>query len=139
VKAKSLLNTTYPVQPTSIARFQQDHPELDTMSVTEIAPKLGGISRLIYIEIEDFATRSDMSIDLFRGTAKATVKVVEIADGQAKVTFEQNGVQASYPKKAPAEGIPNAGDYRIYVGTVDAFATEIANLFVPHEGEWGQQ
>src|SRR3954467_14758543 len=46
-KAKSLLKTTYPVQPASIARYQQDHPEVETMPVTEVAPRLGGLSRLI--------------------------------------------------------------------------------------------
>jgi hypothetical protein len=138
-KSKALLKTTYPILPASIARYQQDHPEVDAMSITELAPRLGGLTRLIYIEIEDFATRSDMSIDLFRGSARATVKVVEIADGKAKVAFEQNGVQATYPKRAPTEGLPNVGDARIYAGTIDAFSTSIANLFVPHEGEWGQQ
>jgi hypothetical protein len=134
-EAKTLVGTTFPVIPASIVRYQRDHPEIEAMPVTDFAPKLT-VSRLIYIEIEDFATRSDQSVALFRGFAKATVKVVEIQpDGTAKTTFEQNDVQAAFPEKAPKEGIPNAGDARIYMGLIDAFATEIAHLFVQYQLE----
>jgi hypothetical protein len=131
---KDLKNTRFPVKPVSIVRFQKDHPELEGAPITEIAPRLG-VSRLIYVEIENFATRSEQSLDLYRGNLTATIKVIEIEAGIAKVGFEENRVAATYPPKAPAEGVPGAGDYRIYVGTLDAFATEAANRFLPHEEE----
>ena len=133
-KAKTLAGVTYPVQPASIARYQKDHPEVEAMTITDVAPKLG-VSRLIYVEIEDFATRSDQAVELFRGQAKATVRVLEIADGKANVAYTWENVQVSYPPKVPQEGIPNAGDARIYAGTVDAFATAIARLFFPYQVE----
>jgi hypothetical protein len=111
-----------------------DHPELDGLPIADIAPKLG-VSRLIYIEIENFNTRSDQSVDLFRGNLSATVQVVEVINGHAKVAFEENRVTATYPPKSPEEGVPGVGDMRIYVGTIDAFATEAANRFLPHEEE----
>lgn len=128
-KKKSLTDATYPVKPASIVRYQMDHPEIESSHPAEIVPKLG-VTRLIYIEMEDFATRSDMAVDLFRGTAKATVRVVEVNDGVAKVTFERANVEAVFPKKGPREGVPNAGDGKIYAGLIDAFATEIEHLFV---------
>jgi hypothetical protein len=109
-----------------------DHPEIEAMPITDIAPKIG-VSRLIYVEFQDFATRSEEQLALFRGTGNATVKVVEVHDGEAKVAFEQNNVQTAFPPKAPPEGIPGAGDARIYAGTVDALATEIARLFVQYQ------
>jgi len=133
-EAKTLAGTSFPVLPASIVRYQKDHPEIEAMPITDVAPRLG-VSRLIYVELEDFATRSDQSLQLFRGTGNATVKVVEIQDGQATVTFEQNNVQTAFPEKAPPEGIPGAGDARIYAGTVDALATEIARLFVQYQLE----
>jgi hypothetical protein len=134
-KAKTLLGVTYPVQPGSIARYQMDHPEVEAMTVAEVAPKLG-VSRLIYVEVEDFATRSDMAVDLYRGQAKATVRVLEIdPDGHAHEAYVWENVEVSFPPKAPHEGIPNAGDARIYGGTVDAFATAIAELFYPYQVE----
>ena len=131
-KAKSLIGVTYPYPPASFARYQRDHPETEAMAITDVAPRLG-VSRLIYVEIEDFATRSDQTVELFRGQAKATVRVLEIADGNAKVAHTWENVQVSWPPKIPPEGIPNAGDQRIYVGTVDLFSTEIAQLFYPYQ------
>ena len=128
VKAKELLGAKYPVQPASIVRYQRDHPEIEAMQITEVAPKFG-VSRLIYIELDDFATRSDMSVELFRGQAKGNVRVLEIENGKAKVAWEKPDVYVAYPKKAPKEGIPSAGDARMYTGTIDAYSTTIAQLF----------
>jgi hypothetical protein len=133
-KEKLLKGATFPVQPASIVRYQQDHPEIEGAPVANVAPKLG-VSRLIYVEIENFATRSDLSTDLYRGTASATVKAIEINNGQVKDGFSENGIKIAFPPKAPREGIPNVGDYKIYAGTVDSLATQIANRFLPHEEE----
>ncbi len=134
-KAKNLLGATYPVLPASIIRYQTDHPDLEAYAITDVAPKFG-VSRLIYVEVEDFATRSDRTVDLFRGTAKASVRVLEIdKEGKAKVAYEKSGVTATFPEKGPPEGSPSLGDARTYAGTLDAFATEIVHLFVPYEVE----
>jgi hypothetical protein len=131
---KQLNGATFPVLPASIVRYQKDHPDIEAVPITDVAPKFG-VQRLIYVELEELATRSDASVDLFRGAAKATVRVIEVNDGQANAAFEQTNVQVAFPPKAPLEGIPNVGDYRIYVGTIDALATEIVHLFVPYQVE----
>jgi hypothetical protein len=133
-KAKTLLGVTYPVQPASIVRYQEDHPEAEALTITDVAPALG-VSRLIYVEMEDFATRSDQAVELFRGHAKATVRILEIVDGKANVAYTWENIEVTFPPKVPQEGIPNVGDGRIYAGTVDAFATEIARLFFPYQVE----
>jgi len=133
-ESKTLGGTTFPVLPASIVRYQKDHPEIEAMPVTEVAPRLG-VKRLIYVELEEFATRSEQQLALFRGTANCTVKVVEVHDGEATVPFEQNNVTTHFPPKAPPEGTSAFGDLRIYVGTVDALATEIARLFVQYQLE----
>jgi hypothetical protein len=133
-ESKTLVGTSFPVLPASIVRYQKDHPEIEAMPITDIAPKLG-VKRLIYVELEDFATRSDQQLALFRGTANCTVKVVEINNGEARVTFEQNNVTTHFPPKAPPEGVNAFGDLRIYAGTVDALATEVARLFVQYQLE----
>src|SRR5689334_16222951 len=51
-----LTGTTFPYEPRSVVRFQQDHPEIQSQQVTEFAPRLG-VTRLIYIEIEQLQTR----------------------------------------------------------------------------------
>ena len=133
-KKKTLRGATFPVLPASIIRYQRDHPEIEAMTITDVAPRFG-VSRLIYVELEDFATRADASVQLFRGTASASVRVIEIKDHKATVAFEQNHVIAAFPRKGPPDGVPNAGDYKIYVGTITELANEIVNLFVPYQVE----
>src|SRR5215207_3636761 len=120
-ESKTLAGTSFPVQPNSIIRYQRDHPEIEAMPIEEVAPRLG-VNRLIYVELQDFATRSEESVQLFRGTANATVKLIEVdadAAPAAKVAFEINNVTTHFPPKAPPEGTSSFGDVRIYGGTVD--------------------
>lgn len=138
-KAKELTGVTFPWPADSIIRFQQDHPEIDAMPIVNVAPRISGITRLIYIEIEGFSTRSEMSAEMYRGTMSATVKVVEIADGKATIAYEESDVRVAFPPKGRPEGIPGGDnprmDARIYLGTVDEFTTAVVNWFVPHEEE----
>ncbi len=134
-KVKELEGARFPVIPASIIRFQQDHPEIDGQPITEVAPRLG-VSRLIYVEVEEFATRPDGGVELFRGDANVTLRVIEVApDGTAKVAYEENEVRATFPPKSPKEGRSSIGDRRIYVGLIDALGDSIVKKFVPHPEE----
>ncbi len=134
-KAKELKGTTFPVQPASIVRYQMDYPQIETLQLTDVAPKMG-VQRLIYIEIESFSTRPVASVELFRGAMSGTIKVVEVGpDKKGKVVFEENGVNVVFPKKSPEDGIQGSDDFRIYIGTVDAFTTEVVHRFAEYEEE----
>lgn len=132
--AKHLKDATWPLDPRSIVRYQLDHPEVEVMSITDVAPRLG-VSRLIYIEIERFSTRSDESMQLYRGSIMATIKVVEVNNGVGTVAFEENSVQAKFPPNVPDEGYPKGNDYQFYLGTLNAFSEEAAKRFVPYQEE----
>jgi hypothetical protein len=132
--AKAMKDTTWPLDPRSIVRYQLDHPEVDVMSITDVAPRLG-VSRLIYVEIERFSTRSDESMQLYRGSIMATIKVVEVNDGVGTVAFEENSVQAKFPPNVPDEGYPKGNDYQFYLGTINAFSDEAIKRFVPYQEE----
>jgi hypothetical protein len=133
-KKDELKASYFPVQPASIARYQVDHPAYDFKNVTEIAPKLG-VTRLIYIEIEDFSTRAPASVELFRGNMSATLKVIEVDGQHARVAYEENAIKASFPPKVPPDGTPDGDDVRFYAGTVDAMSTEIVHHLVSYEAE----
>ncbi len=135
-KAKELQGAQFPLQPAAVVRFQRDRPFIETAPVTEFAPELG-VTRLIYVELERFSTRSDFSAQLFRGTAVATLKVVEIdpATKQARVAYEENGITAGFPEKGREEGEVAGNDQAFYVGTIRALANEITKKFVTHEAE----
>ena len=134
-KEKELSGSTFPYSPESIVRFQTDHPELETSPITEVAPHMGVVTRLIYIEIEDFSTQSRLATNLVRGEMTATLRVVEVTNGKAKVAFEENNVHAIFPPKSPEEGVVNLEQAVAYRGLLGEFTTQVLHRFVPYESE----
>ena len=132
-KVKHLAGISFPTSPATVVRFQDDHADYQTTALADVAPSLGA-SRVIYVELERLQTRSDASVELYRGSAAATLKVVEVpADGgPAKVAYEETEVTAVFPPNAREEGSPFGNDFAIYRGTVDALTSELAKRFVPH-------
>jgi hypothetical protein len=124
---------TFPVQPASIVRYQKDHPGIESAPVTDIAPKLH-VTRLIYIEVADFRTRPEASMDLYRGSITAKINVLEVNNGVATIAYTDE-ISATYPRKAPDSGVANIGDYKTYTNTIDAFTTEVVHKFVPYDKE----
>ena len=135
-KTKVLQGATFPKPANSVVRFQTSHPEYESLPLTEVAPKLG-TSRVIYVEVENLQTRSDASVELYRGSGSATLKVVEIppGGGPGKVAYEESGISAVFPPKAREEGTPDGNDRVIYSGLVNALSSELAKRFVPHQEE----
>lgn len=133
-KAKELEKTSYPVKPASIVRYQRDHPGIEALPIAETAPRLG-VSRLIYVEVQDLRTRPELSLEMFRGSALAGIRVVEVAGGQGTVAYTETDLRVLFPKKANEVGVPGIGDYRTYLGTIDALSTEIAHRFMTYEEE----
>jgi hypothetical protein len=133
-KTKELVGITFPTTPAAVVRFQQNHPEFEAIPPAEVAAKLGA-SRVIYVEIENLQTRSDAADELYRGSASATLKVIEVPQGAAKgtVAYDEANISAIFPPKAREEGRPDGNDFTYYRGTVDALTTELAKRFVPYE------
>jgi hypothetical protein len=133
-KSKDLEGARY-IDPGSVVRYQSEHPELETMTVEDVAARLGA-TRVLYIEIGNFQTRSVTSVDLFRGTITATLKVLVVNSTNsppvAKVVHEYS-LQSDYPKEKP-EGSDEPED-TVYDKTVSAFADSVAKLFYTHEAE----
>ena len=112
--------------PASVVRYQREHPEIYTIPVTEVAPRLN-VSRLIYIELEDFSAQSAESIMILKGFAKATLRIVEVADGKAKAVFEEANITAHFPPDAPEGVMPSekVTVRAIYEGTLDLLTDKI--------------
>jgi hypothetical protein len=132
-KPKELEKTTFPIRPDTIIRYQEDHPELEDAPLVQTAARLN-VDRLIYLEIDSFSTRSEASIDLYRGSIDAAqLQVLEIGNGTAKSVFRENNIKVVYPKKDPTEGEPEGNDAKVYKNTLDAFTTQIAERFYTHD------
>ena len=136
-KSDELKGTTFPVEVASIVRYQRDHPEIEAQDITEVAPKLG-VSRLIYVEVNDFRTRSAQAIELFRGSIDATLKIVEIdpststtRPAQGKIAFQEE-LRGIFPKKSQPEGQIDGQDYPIYLGTIDSYSDTVIDTLTTH-------
>jgi len=134
-KSKPLENTRF-VDPYSVVQFQRNHPEIKGMPVTDIAPRFGA-TRVLYVELREFSTRSDAAVDLFKGKALGNVKVVEVKPndpGSAKVSWKEDDIQVKFPNNND-EGQPQSDDINadvIYLGTVQSLALEISERFYQH-------
>lgn len=133
--AKDVKDISFPYRNDSMVRWQREHPGWPAEPITEIAPRFGKITRLIYIEYASFATRSPASIELYRGHARVSLRVVEVADGKGRVAFEENNIVVSFPPNAPADGTPSGTDMKMYVGTVDAVTFELLLRFIEHSAD----
>jgi hypothetical protein len=132
-KPAELQDAKFPFRTDAILAYQEEHPETQTQPLTEMAAKLN-VSRLIYVEVTDFSTRSPISEELYLGTMVGNVKVVEIDDkGSAKTVYEKNEIKVAFPKDSPKEGMPSGTDAKIYQGTLDMFTTQVAQLMYTHE------
>jgi hypothetical protein len=133
-KPDDLKGTSFPVSWQSMMRYQQNNPDADTLPIDETA-KVVGVQRLIYIEVAEFQTRSDVSSDLYRGQIVANVKVVEYENGKAKTGYEENNITVKFPEKGPDEGVLNLGDDRTYAATINTFTGKLAWKFYKHDEE----
>jgi hypothetical protein len=133
-KAPELKGTTYPLEPRSIVRYQKDHPELDALDVRDVAPRFN-VTRVIYIEVNDFGTRSEIATELYRGSINASIKVLAVADGKATVAYNESNITETYPPKAPPQGLPNTNDTEVYQGIVDNFSLDVSERFATHPTE----
>lgn len=131
-KEKTVENITFPHRNDSMLRWQRENPGWPAVPITDTALRFRGITRLIVIEYENFGTRSAASMELFRGSATVTLRVVEVQDGKATIAFEENSIQAVFPRKSPEEGVLSGNDRTMYGGVVDLLTAEVAKRFLPH-------
>src|SRR6266480_4283936 len=118
------------IDPVRVVRFQREYPEVMSMGITEVAPKLGA-SRVIYVEFDEFSAHSPEAIMVLKGFAKATLRVVEVSGGVAKVAFEEADIHAHYPPDSP-EGVVASDKVTvrtIYDGTLELLAEKLAARF----------
>lgn len=141
-KPKELEETQFPVRADTMALYQEDNPQLEAMPITDLAVKFNTdakaqkVDRLVYVEISDFSTRSEASLELYKGNITGSLKVLELKDGKAKVVYSsQDDIKATYPKDSPKEGMPEGSDAKIYQGTLDAFTTELSHRLYTYEKE----
>ncbi len=133
----ALKGTTFPVSTATVIKYEDDHPETEFESAVDQAAKFNG-SRVIYVEVTDFATHSEASLELFRGSMSGRLSVVETKDDghgkvTAKVAYDGGPVQIVFPKDSPKDGLPNRRESEVAEKTINAFAEDVAKRFYKHD------
>ncbi len=132
-KEKLLDGVSFPYPPAKFVKYQDNYPEIQASPPVAYAPNFTGLTRLIYLDVESFSTRSDEAPELYRGSASITMKVIEIApDRTAKVAYDEPNIRTVYPDYVPVEGLPNGNDRIMYGGIIDAASADVALRFIPH-------
>ena len=127
----SLKLTQFPWEVRSVLRFQKEHPELEGRSITEYAHRMSGVTRLLFVEISEFSTRSGTAVQLLRGGMKVNIKVLEVGTASSKIVYEKQGITVMFPPKSP-EGVIDMSESMVYGGTVNEMSLTLAKLFYPH-------
>jgi hypothetical protein len=130
--AIEIKGTTWPIQPASIVRYQNDHPGIEAVPITDTAPNLG-VSRLIYIELENFSTRSETSYQMYRGNVTATLKIIQIQNGVSSIGYQESDIHVFFPPKSAPEGVLDSNDQVIYRGTLSELSDEIVDRLTTHQ------
>lgn len=132
-KADDLKGTTFPYEPRSFVRYQKEHPGIEALPITQVAPKLG-VERLIYLQVNEFTTRAEGTITMYLGRMNVTLQVIEIdpTTRSADIGYTEQNIRIKYPRTAPDEGLLNGNDRRIYQGTLDEMSTRLALKFFRH-------
>lgn len=109
-KAEEMKGVTYPWKPASIVRYQRDHPGIEALPVEDVAPRLPNITRLIYIEVQGFRTRSETAMELFRGHGVISMRVIEVdqVTGKGKVAFTEENIKPFSRRTRRRTGRPTA-------------------------------
>lgn len=108
-------------RPEQVLRVLYDRPAWGTMTMTQLAEVLGGVQRIVYIEIYEYRLNEPGNAYEWEGVASGSVSVIE-ADGNAPEVraFEQN-VSVRFPtiKGVSVEQVPQA-----------AITTELSRRFI---------
>ncbi len=116
--------------PASVVRYQREHPEVMSEPVAEVAPKLQA-ERVIFVEIEEFSAHNPEAVMVLKGSAKATLRVLEVSGGVATLAFEESGINCHYPPDQP-EGVIASDKINvrtIYEGTLHLLSEKLAARF----------
>ena len=130
-ESKKALAITF-TNPASVVRYQREHPDINSMPIAEVAPRLQ-VQRVIYVELEEFSAYSPEAAMVLKGNAKATLWVLEVNSGSATVAFQEAGIMAHFPPDRP-EGVVESEKVNvrtIYDGTIDLLAEKLAARFKP--------
>jgi len=117
--------------PAAAEDYVQRNPYWATRRPATLMRELG-VSRLVTVDLNRYATHEAGNRSVFRGIINANVSVCE-ADGvdPDNRAFDRE-VAAQFPDARTEFGVVNGDEAQIEAAVLSAFSTEVANLFHDH-------
>lgn len=125
---KQRLKTTQVVPADQIADYQNRNLNWDAVPAPQIGKQFGA-DYVVFIEMLEYSTRDPMTPGLFRGRAKASVVVHDVADPTARWSLAP--AMAEYPTGHTK--LANADDQAIHHQLVEVLGSQITIKFYEHE------
>lgn len=94
---KNDAGTTGVVPPIQILNFISNNPAWRNRSYSELAKELGGVDRLIYIELSEFRLGEEGNTYVWDGVASGSVAVIEADSGLPDEFAYQKAIKVTYP------------------------------------------
>lgn len=117
--------------PTAANNYIKRNPYWVTRRPATLMRELG-ITRLITVDINRYATHEPGNFSVFRGVISANISVCE-ADGNDpdNRSFDRE-ITAQFPDASTEFGVINGDEAQIEDAVLSAFSTQVANLFHDH-------
>ncbi|MBL8875087.1 MAG: hypothetical protein JNM86_04745 [Phycisphaerae bacterium] len=124
--------TTGVVPPAMVIQYMYDHPGWRAKSMEDLAKDLGGVQRLVFVEISEFRTNEPGNKYIYDGVAAGSVAVVE-ADSKLSdyYSFERT-ILVKYPDEQGRrpEEIPEAA---VRTELMRRFVDRVVWPFITHQ------
>jgi hypothetical protein len=119
------------VDARQVIDFQNRNIYWSTMSYSELAKRLD-VDRIVTVEILEYRLHEPANINIWRGVITASLGVAETDGPKPNDLVYANNVTAAYPPDRP-EGVINAEQQTMRLGTLDLFARAAAGKFYDHK------
>ncbi len=120
------------VEPRRVVRYQDDNIYWEEMGKAELGKALGA-DYLLFVPVEEFATREPGSMNLFRGRISAVPSLYDVAQPERSCRAWKGGrIRTVYPEHAPT-GVLRETAREVRLQAEQLFAEELAKKFYDHE------
>ena len=117
-----------------IDRFQRDDLDWLRLSVGELGEKFG-VDRIVYLDVVQYTTTEENSVNLLRGRIWAEVSVYEMDAEEVDDPVYTGEVMMVFPEHAPVP-LNSRAQQQIEMQTISLFGEAMAKKFYDHEMDW---
>lgn len=118
------------VDPEEIDRFQREDLDWLSLPIDEIGRKFGA-QRVVYVDVIQYTTAEENSVNLLRGRIWADVSVYDMESAESTFPCYNSEIMVVYPEYAPLP-MSSGAQGRIEGESIRLFAEQVSRKFYDH-------